>query len=57
MACQFNFAEKYGDVGTGYIHVHHVKPVSELDEEVVVDPSTDLAGKHMKKNRQKEFKF
>jgi predicted HNH restriction endonuclease len=43
MACQFNFAEKYGDVGTGYIHVHHVKPVSELDEEVVVEPSTDLA--------------
>ncbi len=41
-ACQFNFAEKYGDVGEGYIHVHHVKPVSELDEEAVINPSTDL---------------
>ena len=41
-ACQFNFAEKYGDVGAGYVHVHPIKPVSELDEEVLINPSTDL---------------
>ena len=41
-ACQFNFAEKYGNVGAGYIHVHHVKPVSKLEEEVIIDPSIDL---------------
>ena len=43
MVCMFNYAEKYGEVGAGYIHVQHVKPVSGLDEEVSIDPSTDLA--------------
>ena len=29
-ACQFDFAERYGDHGNGYIECHHVKPVHEL---------------------------
>ena len=29
MACGLNFEDTYGDLGTGYVHVHHVKPVSE----------------------------
>jgi len=29
MACGFNFHKKYGEWGVGFIHVHHVKPLSE----------------------------
>lgn len=43
MVCGFNFAHKYGSIGEGFIHVHHLKPVSELDEEIVIDPQNDLA--------------
>src|SRR5690606_34169832 len=24
LACQLSFAEQYGDIGTGFIHVHHL---------------------------------
>jgi 5-methylcytosine-specific restriction protein A len=30
--CQFNFFEKYGDIGADYIECHHTKPVSELED-------------------------
>jgi len=43
MVCGFNFAHKYGSTGEGFIHVHHLKPVSELDKEVFIDPQIDLA--------------
>ena len=42
MICGFDFEEKYGELGKGYIEVHHIKPLSEIDEEVVVNPETDL---------------
>ena len=29
-ACGFDFAEKYGKRGKGFIECHHLKPVSEL---------------------------
>ncbi len=29
MVCSFNFEEQYGEIGAGFIHVHHNKPVSE----------------------------
>jgi 5-methylcytosine-specific restriction protein A len=29
-------------VGTGYIHVHHIVPLSAIKESYVVDPVTDL---------------
>lgn len=28
--CNFNFEKVYGEIGMGYIHVHHIKPVSEI---------------------------
>jgi 5-methylcytosine-specific restriction protein A len=31
-ACSFNFADKYGEIGRGYIHCHHTSPVSEFVE-------------------------
>jgi hypothetical protein len=40
--CGFNFARVYGDVVDGLIHVHHLKPISEIGEEYVVDPIADL---------------
>lgn len=42
LVCGFNFAETFGDIGDGYIHVHHVIPVSQLGEGYIVDPSSDL---------------
>ena len=42
MVCGFNFKDFYGDHGRDYIEVHHVKPLSTLDEEVVINPQTDL---------------
>lgn len=40
--CGFNFEEHYGEWGKGYIEIHHVKPLFELDGEVEVDAETDL---------------
>ncbi|MDF4434455.1 HNH endonuclease [Vibrio parahaemolyticus] len=40
--CNINFSNIYGDIGAGFIHVHHVKPISEINEEYIVDPVTDL---------------
>ncbi|MCL6741580.1 HNH endonuclease [Sphingomonas sp. RB56-2] len=41
-ACDFSFAEAYGPVGEGFIHVHHVTPVSMLGPDYTVNPCTDL---------------
>jgi hypothetical protein len=40
--CGFNFAEKFGSMAQGFIHVHHLKPLSEIQEEYKVDPIADL---------------
>jgi len=40
--CGLDFGEEYGDIGDGYIHVHHVIPLPELDEDYVLDPRRDL---------------
>jgi 5-methylcytosine-specific restriction protein A len=40
--CQFDFAEVYGDLGEGFIHVHHLKPLSEIGKAYMLDPITDL---------------
>ncbi|MEH0673091.1 HNH endonuclease [Vibrio owensii] len=40
--CSFHFQLVYGEIGKGYIHVHHVKPLSEIGEEYEVDPEKDL---------------
>ncbi|MDQ3009377.1 MAG: HNH endonuclease [Acidobacteriota bacterium] len=41
-ACGFNFEEFYGELGAEFIHVHHLKPLSEIGEEYDVDPIVDL---------------
>lgn len=40
--CGFKFSEKYGDAFENKIHVHHIKPLSEIGEEYEINPITDL---------------
>lgn len=40
--CGFNFEEAYGEMGVGFIHIHHLKPLSEIGEAYQVDPVKDL---------------
>ncbi len=40
--CRFSFATTFGQLGDGFIHVHHVSPVSMASAEYVVDPVRDL---------------
>lgn len=41
-ACGFDFAAFYGDVGCGYVEIHHTTPVSELGPNYVIDVAKDL---------------
>lgn len=41
--CNFDFQKTYGEIGKGYIEVHHKKPLYTLKGEVKVDPKEDLA--------------
>jgi len=40
--CAFNFGATYSEVAKGYIHVHHLRPLSQIGSEYVVDPIEDL---------------
>lgn len=40
--CGLDFKEKYGELGTEYIEVHHLYPISQTDGEHTVDPATEL---------------
>lgn len=40
--CGFDFETFYGKLGRGFIHVHHLRPISECHGEYVVDPINDL---------------
>ena len=40
--CGFSFGAVYGNVADGYIHVHHLRPLSQVNGEYVVDPVKDL---------------
>lgn len=40
--CGFDFEKTYGEVGRDIIHVHHLKPLSEIGETYRVDPIKDL---------------
>ncbi|WP_340392470.1 HNH endonuclease [Paenibacillus sp. FSL E2-0190] len=40
--CEINFEDVYGEIGEGFTHVHHLKPLHELKEEYEVDPVNDL---------------
>lgn len=42
VVCGFDFWERYGDMGQGFIHVHHIKPLSDIGQAYVLDPVADL---------------
>lgn len=42
LICGFNFEENYGDIGRGFIEVHHKKPISSFEGELIVDPAQDM---------------
>jgi hypothetical protein len=56
--CGFDFEKVYGKLGRDYCHVHHIKPLSKLKKETLVDPKTDLiplcANCHSMIHRRKE---
>lgn len=41
-ACGFSFEASYGDIGHGFIHVHHTVPASRLGVGYELDPVADL---------------
>jgi len=41
-ACGFNFEQRFGSLGSEFIHVHHVALISAAEEEYEVDPVEDL---------------
>lgn len=41
--CKFSFEETYGEIGEGFIHIHHITPISlQKGKEYKVDPEKDL---------------
>lgn len=41
-ACGFDFESVYGEIGRGFIHIHHVMPISGRGGAYQVDPVNDL---------------
>ena len=44
-ACNLDFAERYGDIGKGFIEAHHLRPIATLEEGMPVkyDVAADFA--------------
>lgn len=40
--CEFDFEKHYGNLGKGFIHVHHIVSLSSITKKYKVDPLTDL---------------
>jgi hypothetical protein len=40
--CGFSFGAVYGEVAEGFVHVHHLQPLSEIGSEYIVNPVKDL---------------
>jgi 5-methylcytosine-specific restriction enzyme A len=42
VVCEIDLELVYGTIAQGFIHVHHLKPLSDIGEEYEVNPKTDL---------------
>lgn len=42
LVCNFDFTRVFGEIGKGFIHVHHIVPVSQQGGEYKVNPVEDL---------------
>ena len=40
--CGMDFEKMYGELGKGFIHVHHIVPISTIGEEYKIDPVKDM---------------
>lgn len=40
--CDFDFEDFYGELGMGFIHVHHLVPISSIGKSYSIDPIKDL---------------
>ncbi|MFK7100961.1 HNH endonuclease [Flavobacterium oreochromis] len=40
--CKLNFFETYGEIGKGFIHIHHLKPIHQIGKEYIVNYKEDL---------------
>lgn len=40
--CGFDFEKRYGKIGEGFIHVHHLHELASVGKRIVVDPEKDL---------------
>lgn len=40
--CGMDFEKVYGEIGKGFIHVHHTVPIASIGKNYVVDPEHDL---------------
>ncbi|MCB0219603.1 MAG: HNH endonuclease [Chrysiogenetes bacterium] len=40
--CNLDFEARYGEIGQGFIHVHHIKPLNAIGDTYQVDPVKDL---------------
>jgi len=42
VVCDFDFEKRYGKIGEGFIHVHHLEDVASKDGKYAVNPKKDL---------------
>lgn len=40
--CSFDFFMSFGEIGAGFIDVHHIRPLSQVGREYLIDPIRDL---------------
>lgn len=40
--CGMNFEQMYGEIGKGFIHIHHLVPISKIGKEYQIDYQKDL---------------
>jgi 5-methylcytosine-specific restriction protein A len=40
--CEFNFEKVFGEIGRGFIHVHHINAIAGIGKEYIIDPESDL---------------
>ena len=40
--CAFNFEKSFGEIGKGFIHVHHINAIAGIGKEYEIDPKNDL---------------
>lgn len=40
--CGIDFEKVYGELGKGFIHVHHTVPIHTIGEEYTINPGKDL---------------